>query len=154
MNPFRRLIGGRHQRASLPEQHLEEAIVPVLAITTDDKDRRLLSEFAASGRWDLTLVGSVQEALSMLKNSQPVVVLCARELVCVDWRQAFDHVTAVKPKCALILISSTYDDGLWDQVVQQGGYDVLKTPLRQDQTISAVNLAWLYARSGRGTGSR
>ena len=154
MNPLRRLISGRHQRPSLPEQHSGEVRIPILAITTDDQDRHLLSQFAASAKWDLTVAGSMEEAPQILKNHEPAVILCARDLLSVDWREAFRQLTLLRPECVLILISPTYDDGLWDEVVQKGGYDLLKTPLRQDQTVSAVNLAWLYSRSGRRTATR
>lgn len=149
MNPFRRLIGGRHPRARLPEQPPGEVRIPILAITSDGQDRRLLSQFAASAKWDLSIAGSMEDAPPILKHSEPAVILCARDLISVDWREAFRQLALLKPECALILISPTYDDGLWDEVVQKGGYDLLKTPLREDQTISAVNLAWLYSRSAR-----
>jgi hypothetical protein len=48
--------------------------------------------------------------------------------------------------CA-ILISDVTDDNLWNEVVLWGGHEVLVTPLREENVLRAIRLAWLYWNS-------
>jgi FixJ family two-component response regulator len=51
--------------------------------------------------------------------------------------------TASGGACVL-LISTVADDNLWNEVVLNGGYDVLRKPLREADLLRAVKLAWSY----------
>jgi len=48
-----------------------------------------------------------------------------------------------------MLISRVADDNLWNEVVCNGGYDVLRKPLRQPDVLRAVKFAWSYWNSAR-----
>lgn len=48
-----------------------------------------------------------------------------------------------------MLISPVADDYLWNEVVSNGGYDVLAKPLRQQDVLRAVKFAWSYLNSTR-----
>ena len=122
--------------------------IPVVAMTADERERRDLSELAATGDWELRFAATAAEALATLQRGKPAVILCDRDLQNLDWRELFEEVAASRAEYSLILTSSVYDDSLWDEVVQRGGYGVLCKPLQPEQALSAVNLAWLYARSG------
>jgi len=39
------------------------------------------------------------------------------------------------------------DDYLWNEVVRRGGYDVLSKPLREEDLMRAIKLAWAYWNS-------
>ena len=146
MNSIRRLLD-RWRRSEPPETSSSDQI-SVLAITSDDEDRRLLSMFAVSGRWELVFASSCEQALKMLERGPAPVILCDRDLPGIDWPKFLQDVAASKPKCAIILTSHVCDDYLWVEVVHKGGYDVLGKPLQQEQTIGAVNLAWSYSKAG------
>jgi FixJ family two-component response regulator len=48
-----------------------------------------------------------------------------------------------------MLVSRVADDNLWNEVVCNGGYDVLRKPLRQPDVLRAVKFAWSYWNSLR-----
>ena len=50
-----------------------------------------------------------------------------------------------------MLISPVADDYLWNEVLSNGGYDVLAKPLRQQDVLRAVKFAWSYLNSTRQT---
>jgi hypothetical protein len=50
-------------------------------------------------------------------------------------------------RACVILVSGVLDAYLWDEVVRTGGYDVLYKPLREDDVVRSVRLAWSYWNS-------
>jgi DNA-binding NtrC family response regulator len=147
MNPLRRLIPW--PRPTKTARNATPAYtIAVVALTTDDQSKRLLSQFAVRGQWDLAFARTIDEALALLRTGQPAVLLCDRDLPDLDWRIFIEQVAGSRTGSAVILTSFTCDEYLWDDVIQRGGYDVLGKPLQQEHTLGAVNLAWLYARSG------
>src|SRR5690349_10435777 len=115
--------------------------IPVLAISTDDRDRRSLAAISAGSQWDLIMAGSCEQALEILKRDRAAVILYDRDLTGRDWREALPLLAQAGP---VILTSRVNDQYLWEEVIRQGGYDVLAKPLQPDQTIRLVNLAWSY----------
>lgn len=120
--------------------------IPVMALTSDGRDRDSLTAFAVRGDWELVVAASLEEALASVRESRTAVVLCDRDLPGLDWRDALEKLAASNPACAIILTSAVNDEYLWDEVIHRGGYDVLAKPLQQEQTVRAVNLAWSYSR--------
>ena len=147
MNPLRRLIPWP-RRAKPAVNVTQSYTIAVIALTSDEEISHLLSQFAVRGQWDLLFTSKGDEALALLKAGQPTVLLCDREVAGLDWRTFVEQVAKSRTECAILLISGPSDECLWDEVIQRGGYDVLAKPLQEDQTLGAVNLAWLYARSG------
>ena len=44
----------------------------------------------------------------------------------------------------MLLISRVTDEYLWNEVVSNGGYDVLRKPLSESDVQRQVRLAWSY----------
>lgn len=122
--------------------------ISVLAVTSDDGDRRSLSLFSHRGQWDLVLANTCQEALQILKGGRAAVIVCDRDLPGLDWRNCLERLVAARPECPILLMSSIYDDYLWEEVVHRGGYDVLSKPLLEEKAVRSVNLAWSYSKRG------
>jgi len=137
----KRPIDNRPQVSNLPHR------ISVLAITSNDGDRRLLSSFSIRGQWDLVFTSTCQEALAILKSGRAAVIICDRDLPGPDWRECVRSLAAARPECPILLMSSIYDEYLWEEVVHIGGYDVAPKPLQEEQVVGAVNLAWSYAKN-------
>ena len=43
-----------------------------------------------------------------------------------------------------MLVSKVIDDYLWSELVANGGYEVLRKPLREDEVFRSVRMAWSY----------
>ena len=133
---------------SKPAQHSDTAEkISVLAITSNDADRRSLSIFAIRGQWDLAFASACPEALAILKRGRAAVIICDRDLPGLNWRKCLEDLAASSRGCPIILTSSVYDEYLWEEVVHSGGYDVLGKPLQEEQAVRAVNLAWSYSKN-------
>jgi FixJ family two-component response regulator len=122
--------------------------ISVLAITADDRDRRSLSLFSIRGQWDLSFTNTCEDALDLLKDHPATVIVLDRDLPGSDWRKTLEMLSGCGPECPIILVSSVCDEYLWEEVVHNGGYDVLRKPLQEEQAVRAVNLAWSYSNTG------
>src|SRR5712692_9999996 len=142
LETIRRLVN--RWRAAMPAPMDK---ISVLAITSNDGDRRLLSSFSIRGQWDLVFTSTCQEALDILTIGRAAVIICDRDLPGPDWRECVRSLASARPEYPILLMSSIYDEYLWEEVVHIGGYDVATKPLQEEQVVRAVNLAWSYAKN-------
>jgi hypothetical protein len=114
MNPLRRLIPWP-RRTKTARNATPAYTIAVVALTTDDQSKRLLSQFAVRGQWDLAFARTIGEALALLRTGQPAVLLCDRDLPDLDWRRFIEQVAGSRTGSAVILTSLTCDEYLWDE---------------------------------------
>ena len=93
------------------------------------------------------MTDSCQEALDILKSGRASVIVFDRDLPGLDWRDCLESLAAARPGYPILLMSSIYDEYLWEEVVHRGGYDVLGKPLQEEQAVRAVNLAWSFSKT-------
>ena len=121
--------------------------ISVIALVTGDDDRRLLVEICRQNRWRLLFTDTCEEARIALDELRAPVILCDRVLPGRGWRETVQNLASSPHRTCIILVSEVVDTYLWNEVVRTGGYDVLSKPLREDDVVRAVRLAWLYWKS-------
>ena len=72
------------------------------------------------------------------------MVLCDRELPAAEWRDVIQRMVSSGHQAYAILVSKVADDYLWNEVIRRGGHDLLTTPLREEEVLRAIRLAWFY----------
>lgn len=154
------LGGGRRQGGFDPSEpsslqgnrSASTPIVRIVALVVSDYDRKLLESISGRSQWAVHFVGTYDETCTALNQLNPPVILCDRDLLGADWRDIIRKLAAV-PHCAcVVLLSNVVDDRLWNEVIRMGGYDVLSKPLREDDAVRAVKMAWSYWNSTQPTG--
>jgi FixJ family two-component response regulator len=120
------------------------AILKIVALIVDDRDRALLMEVAQRNRWQLHFAADCTEAWRVLHQSQAAIILCDRDLPADDWRHALRVLASSGHGACAILISRVVDGYLWNEVTASGGYDLIAKPLREQDLLRAVKLAWSY----------
>jgi hypothetical protein len=71
------------------------------------------------------------------------------------WRIAMRRFYMLANPVCVFVVSRVADRYLWDEVVRNHGYDVLPKPLRREQVIRSVELAWYWrAWQQQWTGDR
>ena len=115
------------------------------------QDRRLLTEICSRNRWHLLPTDTCEDARTALDKLKAPVVLCDRDLPGRGWRQTVEDLASSPQRACIILVSGVVDTYLWNEVVRAGGYDVLSKPLREDDVVRAVRLAWSYWNSATRT---
>jgi FixJ family two-component response regulator len=123
----------------------------VIGLIASDADRRLLTGICSQNRWNLLFVDTCEEARIALHTLKAPVVLCDRDLPRRGWRGMVEDLAASPHRACIILVSGVVDTYLWNEVVGTGGFDVLTKPLREDDVVRAVRLAWSYWNNATGT---
>ena len=124
--------------------HLGNDATRVLALICSDNERRALEEIASKCNWRLCLASTPLEAGKQLQEQTIGVILCDRDLPGNDWRNHIAYLLRSAPNSCVILVSGVNDEYLWEEVIRNGGYDVLTKPFQASQVVPAVTLAWSY----------
>lgn len=116
-------------------------IVRILAILPPGPNRLLIEALSREAGWALTI--SDMPSASFGDNPDtPPIVLYDRELSLYDWRETIRALTRSSPRRYVILLSSTCDTNLWDELERLGGSDILRTPTDRESVLRAVRRAW------------
>ena len=122
----------------------------IIGLVTGDEDRRLLTGICRRNCWHLLFADTPEQARSALDKVKAPVILCDRDLPGKGWRETVGDLASSSHRACVILVSGVVDTYLWDEVVRTGGYDVLSKPLREDDVVRVVRLAWTYWNSATG----
>lgn len=134
-------------RGGKPVARAEGAQITLVALVAGDQDRKLLSEIADRSRWSVHFADTCEEAWTELNRLKAPVILCDRDLPDAEWREVVQRMASSAHRACAILVSRVVDDYLWNEVIGKGGYDVLAKPLRADELIRSVKLAWSFWNS-------
>jgi len=149
---LRRKKGSAAWLLSTPEHRSSLGPLTVIGLITGDADRRALAGICSRNRWNLLFAGTRREARSALDRLKAPVILCDRDLPGDGWRATVEDLASSPHHACIILVSGVVDAYLWNEVVLTGGFDVLSKPLREDDVVRAVRLAWSYWNSATKAG--
>lgn len=116
--------------------------VSVLAVSPHPEDHRALENIFAHTNWQLRTVGSYSEAAAALQLASYPVVICDYRLPDGSWQDVETLCRTRTGHCRVVVSSRNADDGMWAEVLNEGGYDCLLKPFRRDEVATLVSLAW------------
>ena len=148
---LRRRNGSTAWPASSPAGRSSTGPLAIIGLVTGDEDRRLLYGICNRNGWHLFFAETCDEARAALDKLKAPVILCDRDLPGKGWRETVEGLASSSHRACIILVSGVLDAYLWDEVVRTGGYDVLYKPLREDDVVRSVKLAWSYWNSSKRT---
>ena len=148
---LRRRNGSTAWPASLPAGRSSTDPLAIIGLVTSDEDRRLLAGICNRNGWYLRYADTCEEARAALDKLKAPVILCDRDLPGKGWRETVEGLASSPHRACIILVSGVLDAYLWDEVLRTGGYDVLYKPLREDDVVRSVRLAWSYWNSATRT---
>lgn len=130
--------------------------VSVLIVTSRAEDVRELKELLEETPWKLTRVPRFEDAAGALKKAEVPILILDRDTAGENWRQTIKHLVHSRPRACVVLLSSVGDQYLWNEVVQQGGFDLLTRPFRKEQALSTLVFAYAQCRNPwpKGVGCR
>jgi response regulator RpfG family c-di-GMP phosphodiesterase len=123
--------------------------ITVIGLAFTDEDRRLLAGMCSRRQWNVLFADTYEQARAALDHLKAPVILCDRDLPGSQWRDVVQVLASSPHRACVILISRVVDNYLWNEVVQRGGYDVLLKPLREEDVVRTVRLAWSYWNAAR-----
>ena len=116
--------------------------VSILAVSSAEEDHLLLSHIFSHSNWRFDGARTCAEAVEAVTRAGVAVVICAAELSDGSWKDLLAGLVAQRVPPRLIVASRLADDGLWAEVLDRGGYDVLSMPFEPPEVIRVVSLAW------------
>ena len=144
---FREVMSTPELQARLATTQGAVGGIRIVALVAGERDRELLSRLAVEHRWVLHFAATCGEARDALNESKAPIVLCDRELPATEWRDVIQMIVSSAHQTYAILVSKVADDYLWNEVIRRGGHDLLATPLREEDVLRAIRLAWSYWNS-------
>jgi FixJ family two-component response regulator len=134
-----------------------DEVLPLLLVTSDDQHEKSLRAIFDGTSHATYRVLSCSEALRLLDDLRPGVVLVEADLPTGNWKRLLDRALNLPHSPQLIVFSCFADDRLWAEVLDLGGYDVLATPFETEEVLRTVSSASdararkLAAKSGKST---
>lgn len=130
--------------APLPDPVDSNPPVTILCLLADHEDRSVVAALAAQNRWEVLSTEDIEQAAGISEQADPQIVLLDRDMAGQDWRKPMAALVAASSGACVVLVSKVLDDYLWNEVVCNGGYEVLPKPLREDEVFRTVRLARSY----------
>jgi DNA-binding NarL/FixJ family response regulator len=113
----------------------------ILAVAMPIDDRVSLGWMGDEYNWKIRFTQSPREAFALASRHPFEVILCDRTQPGYPWREVMYRLAACSPQSCILLVSPVSDDGLWQSVLQHGGYDVLIRPLKESTTVRTIQSA-------------
>jgi DNA-binding NtrC family response regulator len=128
--------------------------IRVVALLASENDRSVIFDVCQLNRWEVFFAETVEDVREKVSQVEPQVALFDRDVAGESWRAAMLSLASSSTGACIMLVSSVTDGYLWNEVVCNGGYDVLSKPLRADEVCRIVKLArsyWISALKSAGT---
>ena len=123
------------------------ARITIVVLVVNDQDRRLLAGIGSRNQWNVLFADTCEEARVAVDKLRAPVILVDRNLPGREWTDVMKILAASPHRCCIVLASRVVDSYLLNEVVSRGGFDVLSEPLREEDVVRAVKLAWSYWNS-------
>jgi DNA-binding NtrC family response regulator len=121
--------------------------ITIVALGVGDQDHEFLTRVSERHQWNLHFTDTCEEAWEALNQLKAPIILCDRDLPGTQWRDVVRMMASSSHGACAVLVSRVVDDYLWKEVIRGGGYDVLSKPLKEDDFVRSVRLAWSYWNS-------
>ncbi len=131
-------------------QSERDSIVIILAVGPCGEDRASLASILRHSNWELCCAPTCEEARGILRENRIGVVISECSLPdgrC--WKDLLNDLAMVADPPPLIVTSRLADDGLWAEVLNLGGYDLLLKPFDAAEVFHVVSLAWRHWKDSR-----
>ncbi len=120
---------------------IDSQAVVGLAISPFEEDLSFFQHMFDDAGWKLLSARTRREAVAELSHGAIAVVVCERHLIDGNWKDVLSRLASISNPPRLIVVSHRSDDGLWTEVLNMGGFDLLSVPLQEVEVVHAVGLA-------------
>jgi DNA-binding NarL/FixJ family response regulator len=147
VNQFQAIVSGLRAQLRLRSHRVDSGHCPAaLAIMAEGPGRDALQIVFREAGWRLTIAETSAPALDR-RTEPPPIILYERELNPCHWRELVSRLSRLSPRPYVILLSSSFDTNLWDELVRHGGSEILRTPIDPDAVMRAVKSGWSLWRN-------
>ena len=120
---------------------IDSQAVVGLAVSPFEEDLSFFQHMFDDAGWKLLSARTRREAVAELSHGAIAVVVCERHLIDGNWKDVLSRLASISNPPRLNVVSHRSDDGLWTEVLNMGGFDLLCVPLQEVEVVHAVGLA-------------
>jgi PleD family two-component response regulator len=123
--------------------------IPILVASQREEDHRRVRESLEKGQWLIVDARDFRAALSLTQCVVFPVIVCDRDFLEQDGHSAVRSLAGGWRTASLIWLTDQLDSGLWENLLEQGGFDVLMRPLNEDDFLAVLDSAYRQWADGR-----
>ncbi len=121
----------------------------IVAMVAGHEQREVLSALSEES-WDIRFAESRTDAWESARRFTAPVILYDRDWPDLQWRSEVQYLASLPHRPCVILTSRVSDDYLWEELIRQGGYELLAKPLRAPDAARVIRLAIIYWKNMAG----
>lgn len=127
------------RRQNLPEALSASVNISILLVSPEPEDEKLLQDMLGTVSLDgFVRCARLEEAMPQVRDTQPSVVICERDLPDGNWKTILGTCEALAQPPVVLVVSRHADENLWAEVLNLGGYDVLLKPFDRMEVIRVI----------------
>ena len=111
----------------------------VLVVDDEPEVRLVLIEFLSSRGHEVTAASGGAEAVAMVENTKPDLVLLDVAMPDMDGLEALRRIAAIEPALAVIMVTANADIGITSKLLALGAVDYVPKPFDLDYLDQAVS---------------
>jgi len=131
----------------MSDEH-RDSFVCALLVGAGAESRLLIQEVFRNAGWRLYEARSRKQALACLARFPLQVVIAAGDSPEYSWKRAWHDLARLPHPPQLVVMSHAADDSLWSEVLNWGGYDVLREPLEREEVARVIASAGRHYSGG------
>jgi DNA-binding NtrC family response regulator len=116
-------------------------IKSMLAVGLTVEDRGRVQEILEPRGWSIREIVGYLPLAEQLRRHRFAAVICESELIDGTWRDVLEELAMEAPAPPLIVTSFQADAPLWAEVLNRGGFDVVRVPFEADELARVATLA-------------
>jgi DNA-binding NtrC family response regulator len=124
-----------------------EARTHLMVISPFDDDLVSLLKILSHTSWAVYWWTNCADAMAMLRDNIPPVVLCERDLIDGSWLSLLAQVNSLSEQPEFIITARLVDEGLWAEALSLGAYDVLAKPFDAAEVVRVIGFAYRFWHS-------
>src|SRR5216683_6104394 len=133
---------------------IDSQAVVGLAISPFEEDLSFFQHMFDDAGWKLLSARTRREAVAELSHGAIAVVVCERHLIDGNWKDVLSRLASISNPPRLIVVSHRSDDGLWTEVLNMGGFDLLRAPAHLSTTTPSPHSEQMKASMAANPGGR
>ena len=125
--------------------------VRILSISASAEDHAVLRRLLRGRSCRIESADTCEGALRRLRNCHASIVICNCTLPDGTWHNMLDYLNSCPSRPLFIVTSSLATAGLWGEVLNLGGFDVIAKPFDRREVRYVLGTAYLRVHA-RATG--
>lgn len=113
-----------------------------LFVSPNGSDHAVLKTIFMRSNWNLRSAFSCADAIELLRSEPIPVVICDGDLPDGSWQKLVENTGHMPARPRVIVSVRNPDEHLWNDVLRDGGYDLLAMPWAAREVLKTISLAW------------